>query len=62
VDFIRRPAQHALRQGKIVAHNVIAAVRGNEQKQFDFSTIAQLAAIGRRTGVASILGIKLLRV
>ena len=50
-------AQHALRQGKIVAHNVIAAVRGTEQKQFDFSTIAQLAAIGRRTGVASILGI-----
>jgi NADH dehydrogenase len=50
-------AQHALRQGKIVAHNVIAAVRGTEQKRFDFSTIAQLAAIGRRTGVASILGI-----
>lgn len=50
-------AQHALRQGKIVADNVIAAVRGTEQKQFDFSTIAQLAAIGRRTGVASILGI-----
>ncbi len=40
-----------------MAHNVIAAVRGTEQKQFDFSTIAQLAAIGRRTGVASILGI-----
>jgi NADH:ubiquinone reductase (H+-translocating) len=50
-------AQHALRQGKIVADNVIAAVRGTEQKRFDFSTIAQLAAIGRRTGVASILGI-----
>ncbi|HEX2662217.1 MAG TPA: NAD(P)/FAD-dependent oxidoreductase [Candidatus Acidoferrum sp.] len=50
-------AQHALRQGKIVAHNVIAAIRGTKKKRFNFSTIAQLAAIGRRTGVANILGI-----
>ena len=50
-------AQHALRQGKIVAHNVVAAVRGSQRKRFDFSTIAQLAAIGRRAGVASTLGI-----
>jgi NADH:ubiquinone reductase (H+-translocating) len=49
-------AQHALRQGKIVAHNVIASIRGSEHKRFNFSTIAQLAAIGRRTGVANILG------
>jgi NADH dehydrogenase len=32
-------------------------VRGTDQKQFHFSIIAQLAAIGRRTGVANILGI-----
>ena len=50
-------AQHALRQGKVVAHNVIAAVRGAAKKPFVFSTIGQLAAIGRRTGVANILGI-----
>jgi NADH dehydrogenase len=50
-------AQHALRQSKIVAHNVIASVRGTEKKRFDFMTIAQLAAIGRRTGVGNILGI-----
>ena len=50
-------AQHAQRQGKIAAHNVIAAIRGTEKKRFDFSTIAQLATIGRRTGVANILGI-----
>jgi NADH dehydrogenase FAD-containing subunit len=48
--------QHALRQARIVAHNIIASIRGSEQKRFDFSTIAQLAAIGRRTGVANILG------
>jgi NADH dehydrogenase len=50
-------AQHALRQGKIAAHNIIAAMRGTEKRWFDFSTIAQLATIGRRTGVANILGI-----
>jgi NADH:ubiquinone reductase (H+-translocating) len=50
-------AQHALRQGKVVAHNVIATVRGAAKKPFVFSTIGQLAAIGRRTGVANILGI-----
>jgi NADH:ubiquinone reductase (H+-translocating) len=50
-------AQHALRQGKIAAHNIIASIHGTEKKRFDFSTIAQLATIGRRTGVANILGI-----
>jgi NADH:ubiquinone reductase (H+-translocating) len=40
-----------------VAYNVIAAVRGREQKAFSFSTVAQLAATGQRTGVANILGV-----
>jgi NADH dehydrogenase len=55
--FYPPTAQHALRQGKIVAHNITAAVRGGQKKAFRFSTIGQLAAIGRRTGVANILGI-----
>jgi NADH dehydrogenase len=50
-------AQHALREAKVVAHNVIASIRGQQKERFDFSTIAQLAAIGRRTGVANILGV-----
>lgn len=50
-------AQHALREGKVVAQNITAAVRGGEKKPFSFSTIGQLAAIGRRTGVANIKGI-----
>lgn len=50
-------AQHALRQGKVLAHNIRAAIRGRRRKPFVFSTIGQLAAIGRRTGVAQILGI-----
>jgi len=50
-------AQHAFRQGKIVAHNIVAALHGKEPKRFEFSTLGQLAAIGRRTGVANILGL-----
>jgi NADH:ubiquinone reductase (H+-translocating) len=55
--FYPPTAQHAIRQGKIVAHNVVAAIRGTAKKSFRFSTIGQLAAIGRRTGVANILGV-----
>jgi NADH:ubiquinone reductase (H+-translocating) len=50
-------AQHALREGKVVAHNLIASVRGGAMKPFSFSTIGQLAAIGQRAGVANIFGI-----
>ena len=50
-------AQHALRQGKTVAKNVFAAIRGGAKTRFSFSTLGLLAAIGRRSGVANILGI-----
>lgn len=50
-------AQHAMRQGKILAKNVEAAIVGGSPKPFVFSTIGLLAAIGRRTGVAQILGV-----
>jgi NADH dehydrogenase len=45
-----------LREGKVVAHNVIAALCGGRKTSFRYRTFGQLAAIGRRTGVASILG------
>ena len=51
-------AQHALRQGNVVATNVAAAVHGGAKRSFDFKTLGQLAAIGRRTGVAKVFGLK----
>ncbi|MDF0645172.1 MAG: NAD(P)/FAD-dependent oxidoreductase [Nitrospira sp.] len=48
--------QHALREAKIAAHNVLASIQGADTRPFRFKTIGQLAAIGRRTGVARILG------
>lgn len=50
-------AQHALREGKTLARNLTAAVQGGATKPFVFDTIGQLASIGRRTGVANIMGI-----
>ncbi|MEO6589310.1 MAG: NAD(P)/FAD-dependent oxidoreductase [Pyrinomonadaceae bacterium] len=55
-DFHPPTAQHAIRQGKTIAHNIKAAIRRGNKKAFDFTTLGQLAAIGRRTGVAQIFG------
>jgi NADH dehydrogenase len=48
--------QHALREAKIAARNVLASFQGSDKQPFRFRTLGQLAAIGRRTGVARILG------
>jgi NADH dehydrogenase len=48
--------QHAMREAAVVAHNVTAAFRGTTKQPFRFKTIGLLAAIGRRTGVARIMG------
>jgi NADH dehydrogenase len=50
-------AQHALREGRVVAHNVIAVLYGGQKRAFRYLALEQLAAIGHMTGVASILGI-----
>jgi NADH dehydrogenase len=50
-------AQHAIRQGRVLAENVLAAIRGGAKKPFAFETIGLLAAIGKRTGVARIMGV-----
>jgi NADH:ubiquinone reductase (H+-translocating) len=49
-------AQHAIREGKVVAQNIAAALLGRPLKLFSFKTIGLLASIGRRTGVARIFG------
>ncbi|HXJ71738.1 MAG TPA: NAD(P)/FAD-dependent oxidoreductase, partial [Candidatus Dormibacteraeota bacterium] len=63
VPDIRKPgqshpptAQHAIRQGKVVAQNIVASLCGRSLRPFSFRTIGLLASIGRRTGVARIFG------
>jgi len=50
-------AQHAVREGKTLACNLAAAIDGTAKRPFRFSTLGQLATIGRHTGVANVLGI-----
>lgn len=51
-------AQFALRQGKTLAHNLAAVLRGKpqEQKPFNFSGLGQLCLVGHRAGVAELFG------
>jgi NADH:quinone reductase (non-electrogenic) len=51
-------AQHAIRQGRVLAENIVATLSARPLQPFRFSTIGQLAAIGRRTGVAKVFGVK----
>jgi NADH:ubiquinone reductase (H+-translocating) len=49
-------AQHAIREGQIVAENIVAALSARSPRAFSFKTIGLLASIGRRMGVARIFG------
>jgi NADH dehydrogenase len=50
-------AQHASREAKILARNIVASSRGKELVPFTFKTLGLLASIGQRIGVARICGI-----
>jgi NADH:ubiquinone reductase (H+-translocating) len=51
-------AQHALREGRVAASNVRSAIRGGRKVPFEFGGLGQLAAIGKRTGVARVFGLR----
>ncbi|MEY2486647.1 MAG: hypothetical protein QOH39_2295 [Verrucomicrobiota bacterium] len=50
-------AQHAIREGKVVAQNIAAVILARPLRSFSFRTIGLLASIGRRMGVARVLGL-----
>jgi NADH dehydrogenase len=49
-------AQNATREGKQVARNILAAIRGEQPQPFVYRPIGELAIVGRRSGVASLYG------
>ena len=62
-------AQHAIREGKVVAKNIISAIKSGKEigeaeedhikmTTFDFKTKGIMAEIGKRTAVGDVLGIK----
>jgi NADH dehydrogenase len=51
-------AQNATREGKLVAGNIMAALRGEKPARFKYRPMGELAIVGRHTGVAQIYGIR----
>jgi len=52
-------AQHAARQAVCLATNLVAALRGEPKRAFAFRALGKLAALGHRSAVAEVLGLKL---
>ena len=51
-------AQHALREAKQLAKNLLAALDGQEPKPFVYHTLGTMAALGRHRGIADLMGVK----
>jgi NADH dehydrogenase len=52
-------AQFAIRQGKTLAENIVAEIRGGEKKNFEFKELGKLAALGHRSAVAQVFGVNI---
>ena len=59
-DGINSPptAQHALRQAKTCATNILASIRDTPTKPFLFTGLGKLASLGQQSAVAEVFGIK----
>jgi NADH dehydrogenase len=52
-------AQHAIRQARLVAENIVATIRGGARKPFAFKGLGKMGSLGRRTAVAEVFGFKI---
>lgn len=57
--FCPPTAQHAIRQGKTVAHNIVASIRGGGQFAFDFGGLGKMGSLGHHCAVAEIFGLNI---
>jgi NADH dehydrogenase len=58
-EYCPPTAQHATREATRAAHNIVATLRGQPKKAFMFTALGKMGALGRRSAVAEIFGIKL---
>jgi NADH dehydrogenase len=56
--FAPPTAQHAVREAKLCAANIVASLEGRPQKPFTFESLGSLASLGRRSAVAEVFGIR----
>ena len=52
-------AQHATRQARAFADNLVASLRGGKARLFDFKGLGKMGALGHRSAVAEIFGVKI---
>jgi NADH dehydrogenase len=51
-------AQHAVREAAQLARNIVARIDGRSMAPFRYSTLGMLASIGHRTGVGTVMGLR----
>ncbi len=51
-------AQHAVREGKVVAESITASIYGTAKRTFIYKPLGVLVSLGRRSAVAEILGFR----
>jgi len=52
-------AQHAVRQAKVLADNIVASLRGQPLKLYKHAYVGSVASLGLHQGVAEVYGVKL---
>ena len=52
-------AQHAIREGRCAADNIVATIRGERPRAFAFKALGKMGSLGHRSAVAEVLGLKL---
>jgi NADH dehydrogenase len=52
-------AQHAVRMSKVLAHNIVRSIRGQDLKAYKHAYAGSVASLGLHKGVAEIYGVKL---
>jgi NADH dehydrogenase len=58
--FYPPTAQHAIREGPLLADNLIAALRGEPLRSFAFNSLGMMASLGARRAVAQLPGNRVL--
>ena len=58
-EFTSPSAQHAVRQAHVLGDNIVAALRGEELKEYRHKYAGSVASLGLHKGVAQIYGVKL---
>ncbi len=52
-------AQHAIREGTLVARNIVASLRGGTRGVFAFKGLGKMGSLGHRQAVAEVFGVRL---